>query len=506
MRINATLLALALPVAAIAEQPLSAIDWLAQNPPPVAPALVEPPVTPTALRPDVEVAPLGASPSAIGLIPANVTGLPSTLWQNSNADVVATLLRDVFVDDVPAMQTLLYTLLLAEAYPASDAQGDDRMLLARLDRLMALGAVDPAEALSETAGATTRPERFRRWFDATLLTGHEDAACAALSNAPYLMTAYPARIFCSARRGDWQTAALTLEVAHSLKLLPAEQLALLDRFLSPDIYEGAPPLPVPDAPDPLTFRLFETIGERLPTAPLPRAFAHADLRDVAGWKAQIEAAERLTRIGALPPNRLLGLYTDRKAAASGGVWDRVTALQRFETALGTKSSEAVAKTLPAVWEAMKQTELEVAFADLFAEPLARIALDEPRAQQIAWHVHLLSPDYENAALAPRVTGPRAEFLSTLALGAPRDAPVGDEIAQAIVEGFQQDASLPPRVRDALDKGRLGEAILRTMTYFDQGARGNPSVLSGAIAALRRVGLENTARRASLQLMLLERRG
>jgi hypothetical protein len=495
MRISASFLALILPATASAEQPLSAIDWLARNAPEPEFGLMvaEPPVTPTALRPEVEVEPLGRTPRAIGLVPPNVTGLPADLWSNSNPVEVAELVRDVPVEDTPAMQTLLYTLLLSEAYPAGDAQSGETLFLARLDRLLALGAIDSAEALAEEAGVSGYPERFSRWFDATLLTGNEDSAC-------------PARIFCAARRGDWQTAALTLEVAHSLNLLDAEQLDLLDRFLSPDIYDGAPPLPVPGAPDPLTFRLFETIGERLPTAALPRAFAHADLRDVAGWKAQIEAAERLSRVGALPSNRLLGLYTERKPAASGGVWDRVTALQRFEVALGTGSSEAVTKTLPEVWDAMQRAELEVAFAELFADPLARMALDDTRARRIAWHIHLLSPDYENAALAPRVDGARAEFLSTLALGTPRDAPPGDEIAQAIIEGFANGAALPPRVQDALAKGRLGEAILRTMIYFDQGARGNPSVLSGALAALRHVGLEDTARRASLQLMLLERRG
>lgn len=507
MRIKATVFALGLPIAALAQQPLSAIDWLAQNAP-ITPAipLAEPPVTPTAMRPEVEVAPLQASPRAIGLVPPSVTGLPPTIWRNSEPEQIADLLRDVRVDEYPAMQALLYTLLLTEAYPGGDNRGDDSLVLARLDRLMELGAVDPAEALSESSGADSYPEMFDRWFNATLLTGHEDAACGVLVNAPYLSSSYSARIFCAARLGDWQTAALTLEVAHSLALLPPEQLALLDRFLSPDIYEGAPLLPEPRDPDPLTFRLFEAIGERLPTAVLPRAFAHADLRDVAGWKAQIEAAERLNRAGALPPNRLLGLYTDRTAAASGGVWDRVTALQLFEAALRTKDSDAIAETLPAVWDAMRKAELEVPFAELFAESLARIALDDAQAREIAWHVHLLSVDYENAALAPRVTSPPAEFLSTLALGEPRRAPRGDGIAQAIVDGFDENRTLPPRVQDALDKGRLGEAILRSMAYFDQGARGNPSVLSGAIAALRHLGLENTARRASLELMLLERRG
>ena len=53
------------------------------------------------------------------------------------------------------------------------------------------------------------------------------------------------------------------------------------------------------------------------------AFAQADMRDNTGWKAQLEAAERLARNGVLDPNQLLGLYTEEKAAASGGVWDRV---------------------------------------------------------------------------------------------------------------------------------------------------------------------------------------
>ena len=55
---------------------------------------------------------------------------------------------------------------------------------------------------------------------------------------------------------------------------------------------------------PLLFRLHEAIGEPLPTGNLPRSYAVADLRDLAGWKPQLEAAERLAVTGALPANRL----------------------------------------------------------------------------------------------------------------------------------------------------------------------------------------------------------
>ena len=53
-------------------------------------------------------------------------------------------------------------------------------------------------------------------------------------------------------------------------------------------------------------------------------------------------------------------------------------------------------------------------------------------------------------------------------------------------------------------GELGEALLRAMLLFSHGSRGNYQGLSNALAVLRDVGLEDTARRAALQLLLLER--
>ena len=79
---------------------------------------------------------------------------------------------------------------------------------------------------------------------------------------------------------------------------------------------------------------------------LPLAFTYADLSDNAGWKAQIEAAERLSRAGAIAPNLLLGLYTSQKPAASGGVWDRVAAFQGLDTAVAKGDVRAVDQEMP----------------------------------------------------------------------------------------------------------------------------------------------------------------
>lgn len=495
-----------LPVAGLAQQtPLSAIDWLANPAPETLPGtvLLEPPVTQSGLTPQIEVTPLEALPVPLGLVSTKVTGLPLDLWQGSDPVLLAERLMRVPVRDNPAMQTLLYTLLLSETRPPyASPQAAETMLLARVDRLMQLGAVDPAQALIQLAGPTTSAERFRRWFDATLLTGDEDSSCAALAASPHLATDYAALIFCTARRGDWTSAALTLETAHALELLPPEMLSLLDRFLSPEIFEDLPPPPAPARPDPLTFRLFEAIGEPLNTSGLPRAFANADLRDLAGWKAQLEAAERLTRIGALTPNQLLGLYTQRSPAASGGIWDRVEAVQQFETALQSGSAEAVAKTLPIAWAAMRQARLEVPFAQLFAEALP--VLDAPEAAALTWRIRLLSPGYETAAHDPADTSGDRAFLAALARGVPGSVAPPSPQAGAIADGFDSATALPPEMEAMLSDGHLGEAILEAMDRFGSGAMGNHDDLGVALALFRRVGLEDTARRAALQLMLLTR--
>lgn len=204
--------------ATAAQQPLSAIDWLNQPPPRNLPGtvLLEPPVSNSALKPEIEVTPLDRLAPPIGLVPWRVTGLPVDLWRGSDPDDLSRLIASVPVHASPAMQTLLYTLLLSESRaPVADEMAD-RLLLARIDRLQELGAVDPAQALVQMAGPADNAERFRRWFDTTLLTGDEDRSCAALTAAPYLAPDYAATIFCAARRGDWETAALTLETAHAL--------------------------------------------------------------------------------------------------------------------------------------------------------------------------------------------------------------------------------------------------------------------------------------------------
>ena len=486
--------------------PLSAIDWLGTQ---TTPAALPQPNTPdepstaqSATVPDVTVTPLdGPGARRVGLVPPSVTGLPDTLWSGSDGAALAEQLAQLPNLRLPALQQLTFTLLLAEAVPpAGQTHAFD---LARIDTLLAYGALDPASALMDQAGADTSPAHFRRALDMALIAGREGQACAILRARPDLSPGKAHEVFCAARNGDWSMAALQLGTARALDLLPEAQVAVLERFLDPELYEGEPPLPVPDTPDALMFRAHAAMGEPIPTRSWPVVYANADLSDTAGWKTQIEAAERLSRNGAVPGNRLLGLYTQRSPAASGGVWDRVSALQRFETAIGTGSAAAVSKTLPSVWRVMGAQRLRVPFADLFAEPLEGFVLSGQTAD-IAYELLLLSPRYETAADVFPTRALQRPVLAALAAGDVPGDLSADGVAGAALAGFRTtpaDADILAQARS----GALGAALLDTIALAHQGSTGDAAALATALATLRALGLEDVARRTALQTLLLDLR-
>ncbi|MFE3836984.1 hypothetical protein [Pseudogemmobacter sonorensis] len=509
------------PQARAGEEPLSAIDWLSQSvtAPAVPPAPAEPPVASGGALPITVVStPLdGPAPDAIGLIAPAVSGLPQALWgAGLSAEISEAVLRNR-MESLPALRQLFLTMLLAETAPPIDSGGKGTLLLARIDKLLLIGALEQAAALLDISGTAT-PELFRRAFDIALLTGREDRACARMREAPGLAPTLQARVFCLARAGDWDAAALTLQTAGALAEIDGTRAEMLARFLDAELFEGDPLPPPPNPVTPLDWKIHEAVGETIPTAALPVAFAYAETSAQSGWKAQIEAAERLTRAGAIAPNVLLGLYTERAPAASGGVWDRVSAFQRFDAALQSGAAERIAAALPQVWTRMQEAELEVPFAQLFGRELAGIvgqALDDPSAfppetRRIALRVALLSPEAERLATRLRAApeaGLTAEeaFLVGLALGRVEGLRAPTAMGRAISPAFLAPA---PSSRSAtlVAEKRPGEAILSAIEEIARGVEGDLAGVTQGLSLLREIGLESFARRTALELMILERRG
>lgn len=490
------------------DQPLSIIDWVHRQP--ENPAIVTTPlpdvtleqVRPSALPSSVAVTTLrDQTPRRLGLAPSSVTGLSDMLWRGSDPKKVSTLLQSLPDIRLPAAQALLFRTLLTESFgPGDDAANEDMFTLARVEILTRFGALDPAIALIDQAGVTRDAAHFTAFIDLALLTGAEDTACTLLVAKPHLAPTMGHRIFCDLRAGDWPTAALIFDTGRALGLLPKAQENLLARFLDPDLFEDTPPLVPPAQITPLLFRLHDSIGEPLPTRSLPRAYAVADLRDLVGWKAQLEAAERLARAGTLPDNQLLGLYTDRRPAASGGIWDRVAAIQRFDTAAARGDVDKMIATLPAAWAQMQSAGLEVPFANLFAQQVTTIPLEGTgQAGRIALTLQLLSPDYARAAILPGVD----PLVRAIVLGEPPRGAGQSARHEAVAAAFAAATDGSDITRKTA-QNLTGETILKTIALMDAGVQGDLPALTQSLINLRALGLEETARRAALQALLLER--
>jgi tetratricopeptide (TPR) repeat protein len=446
---------------------------------------------------------LGAgSVDALGVLSPETTGLPAKLWGGAQPAEIARLLAERGTN-LPAAQSLLITLLLAEAEPPIGQPPGESLFLMRVDTLLEMGALDQARALLDTAGAERSPEIFRRYFDVALLIGDEDRACEALARAPGLAPALSTRIFCLARAGDFAAAELTLDTARALGNVSPEEAALLARFMNPDLDGGPAPI-LPDPVTPLVYRIYQAIGEPLPDTTLPVAFAHADLAEGSGWKAQLDAAERLVRLGVVAPNLLLGLYTQQKPAASGGVWDRAAAVQALEEALSLHDPRLVARALPPAWSLMQDAELEVPFSTIYAPDIADIALTgEAAAAQR--QILLLSPESGRLTKGLTSADPSGAFLLALAQGQLQGVTPTDQTAGAVSAAFLTP-EVPAQIKALLDEGQVGEALLAALPLIRLGASGDDHALAEGLSILRTAGQDEAARRIGLQVLLLDRRG
>jgi hypothetical protein len=481
------------------EAPLSAIDWLSNTV--IEPRIAAPfngaPVAEEITTEAIDIAPLDTlAIDGVGLLPTRVTGLPAAFWGPTSVRDLIPLLADQSTDMPGPARDLLFRILLAELNPPVDGGRDHALFLARVDTLLRFGALEQAQALLERAGPT-EAALFRRWFDTSLLSGNEDRACAVMRAAPDIAPTFSARVFCLARGNDWSAAALSLDTARALGVLNTADDALLARFLDPELHEDQPMEALPTPLTPLSYRMLVALGEAPSANSLPLAFSHAALDPVAGWKPRLEAAERLTRYGGVAPTRLFALYTERRAAASGGIWERVSAVQAVDAALLGGDDAALWRALPKAVEELDRVELFRAFAQHYG---ARIAMLTPPKSRLSLRDRIVLLGSDPEALADTISDP---FLGGLARGLVPEGTTTDDLRAAIATAFEGNgAPLPAALRTMLRENRLGEATLRALSRLDA-ADPDPGDVEVGLTLLRRLGFESAARETALALLLAQ---
>ncbi|MDO5657072.1 MAG: hypothetical protein Q4G36_01945 [Paracoccus sp. (in: a-proteobacteria)] len=505
----------ALPAQALAEEPLSANDWLSGStalprnisawrpgdplPPdardlrPEAPAATRPQPRP-GISDSAAAVPVGmtrldgTNPDALGIISARQAGVPLDLWEGLGSHDAQRVIAATPTPRIQAAHRLFRRVIDAQLNPP-ELDGDTpegAFFTARVDRLLDMGALPLARDMLASAGPGTT-ERFRRMFDIALLLGDEQAACQMMDDAPGIAPSFAARIFCLAARGDWPAAALTYQVAARLGRIDDAHRALLADFLDDASADTGEIHPAPDQVTPLLFRLHEAIGQPLATAPLPLAFAWSELRSNAGWKAQLDAAERLGRHDAIAPATLHLLYTAQRPAASGGVWERAAAVQALDAALLTGDPARIGAALVAAHRGMEEAGLRDMFARIYAEQLNPAALSGPPARLALWLRLWAGVTELEAAPAEPVD---ASLLALASGGAPE--PVTRRLS-ALAPVFAGDPGEPVPAR--------AEALFAAISDADAGFDGDLPRAARGVAALREMGLWADARRIATQIAL-----
>ena len=492
---------------AYAEAPLSAIDWLHKKRSIIDGSneteffKAEPPTTSGAEAPRVAVSKLKETRlDAVGLLPAHITGFPVNIWHESTSSELVRLLRNIEVSHNPAIQSLLFRLLLAEGHAPFDSDDTYEFLQARIEKLVQYGAVEPALALLERA-APLPAQLVPTLFDLSMLSEALLPACAQVLELGSSYVRDAERIFCTARTGDWMTAHLMLETITALDLLEKRQNNLLSRFLDAYEYEDTiEELPPPLKPTALDFRLYEAIGEPLVTAGLPLAFAVNDLTGDHGWKAQLEAAERLKNSGALADNRFLGIFTERTPSASGGIWDKVHVIQKFEQAVQQKNSIFASQVLNEVFTNPDFKDLIAPTSRLFSNDLLAMELS-PKDRKLAQKFALLSDEFETAAALISPNTPQDALLKAIALDDFSNLTISGTFESIISEAFRT-SRVPFAISNLMEQHKLGEAILTALIQFEKGSSGDLQNLMDSLSTLNFFGLGETARRATLYLLIV----
>ncbi len=487
-----------------AAEPRSAIPWLSES---VRNPVLLGPVssTPFAGADKISSSTLDViDRDALGLVAPEISGLPADLWGTSPKDTIADLILSHPHGGVPATRALFRQILLASTDSPNAASGSKNLLLARIDGLLQIGALDDAEALLSLAGVTDQ-ESYRRMVDIGLLTGRADPVCAKFAASPNIAPTLPIRVFCLARASDWNAAALTLSLGIEIGAIPADQGELLTMFLDPHLFEEDAELPLPANLSAFDFVIRESLALPRPTENLPAAFLHVDLVRDTPMRIRIEAAEKLVRSGAISHTQLFAAYRAGKPAASGGIWDRAAAAQALDKAMAMGDRGQILAAFTALNAAVAGLDLDVAIANEYTGQLMRLVPDDQNPD--VYKALLLNGDITSAAnWQPKQNATFANLIEKIFDStALQPSASTDPLQNSILAAFSETQDISEHgnlLLEHLSEGRSGEAILGALAILSQTSQ-DPRDLSAALHVLVKAGLTTQAHKIALEILLLQ---
>jgi len=493
-----------------AEAPAGAIDWLNEainNPPEFTTAPETPPLVSVDDIASEKKGLQPVSPNAAGLLAPNVTGLPVDMWGDTKPGEIVQALQGFPRQGLPAVHQLFRHILLAQADPPVDPDPDALVLQARVSRLFDIGALDPAEALLTLARPET-PSLFAPSFDIAILTDRTLEVCKLLQDVPAITNDIAARVYCLARGGDWNAAAITLSLGATIGAIDDIREQELLWFLDPVMFEDAAEPPIPDPLQAFDFVLRETLALPRPGGLLPLPYIYQDTSESTPPRIRMEASERLVRSGAIPSNVLFLAYRNGKPAASGGVWARQQAIQALDAALAQSDPAEIARAIDVAVPLMRHNGLLPAMASEYGRQIAALPYDPAFGDSLGTMLDLAFLDDRPAPDLQKHIGddPYRTLAADIVSGGKLDQIADpDAIMRAITQAFGESAPESPKsllYSKLLLEGRVAQAILASSGPLSFGAAADPGDIETGLYVLIKADQSAEARRIAVQILLL----
>ena len=284
-----------------------------------APAVTAPPLETVAPRPledsGIVVNRLDSlDPDANGLLSEGQGGFPLDFWQGTDWTLVSALMPRMPAGSPSAViRSLAERLLTSRAAVPANKPADASFIALRVDRLLAMGRIEPALALLKIAADERRDENLARTRIEALFFNNDNAgACTAVQNARGDYTGLywsQAQAFCLALSGDHARASLIADLIRERENEIEPVFFTAIDALAGARKDGAPALVTPAA-----LHLAMMRAARLQTpSEIVQDGAVSVLRAVAlspnaTLEARLIAAEKAYRAGALTAAQTLRLY------------------------------------------------------------------------------------------------------------------------------------------------------------------------------------------------------
>lgn len=315
-----------------------------------------------------------------GTLTPQTGALGQNMWSGTSRQLIEKLLTNLPTRaPSAAMRSLMRKLLLSPARVPEGNSDTAGLILARLEVLMAMGALEEAEQLIDALPVARAPELIVMEADLRLLANDNARACKLAEQEMANKTSnfwQKTLTFCQIIKGQKEKAELSLLLMRELGDPDEAFLTMAESLISDE------PLVLPTLSNPTPLHLaMARVGKiELPgdvmTANTPSVLRAIALSPKSSIGLRLEAAERADEAGALPVDTLRQLYTSVEFSKE----DLANPLSRAEVEFG-----------PMVRALLYRTSLVQTVPTAQAEATARafsLARDEGR---YASAVHVFQP-------------------------------------------------------------------------------------------------------------------